>query len=83
MSRILSMLKGLAFAFAATEVAAATPYAQKALGELSDDLKSADPVAAFVNTAKNAYDAMKADEAFTSGLSLTGLLGATAHALVG
>lgn len=83
MSRILLMLKSLALSFAASEVAVATPYVQKAVGELSDDLKSADPVGAFVTTAKNAYDAMKADPQFTSGLSLTGVLGATAHALVG
>lgn len=83
MSRILPMLKALALTFAANEFAAAAPYVQKAVGEVSDDLRAADPVGAFVTTAKSAYDAMKADAAVTGALSLTGLLGAVAHSVMG
>lgn len=77
-SRLLPALKGLALMFAANEVAAATPHVQKAIGELPADLKAADPIGAFVTTAKNAYEAIKADPNMQT--SLTGLLGAVASA---
>jgi hypothetical protein len=78
LSRILPTIKTLALAFAAKEVEAAAPYVKKAVDELDDDLRATDPIGAFVATAKAAYDGMKADAAFTDGLSLTGILGAVA-----
>lgn len=79
-SRLLPTLKGVAIMFAANEVAAATPYVKKALDEVPDDIKSADPVAAFLKTATDAYNAMKVDPKVVP--SFTGLLGAVAGAFV-
>lgn len=80
-SRILSGLKAFALAFAATEVAAATPHVQTALAAVPDDLKAADPAAAFLKTGADAWAAMKADTSLVP--SFTGLLGALAHAFIG
>ena len=81
MSRILPALVAFGAGFAAPEVAAATPYVQKAIGELSADLKSNDPVGALLATATNAYNAMKADPGVVP--SFTGILTAAAQAAMG
>lgn len=79
-SRLLTPLKALALAFAANEVAAATPHVEKALNEIPEDLRASDPIGAFLTTAKAAYEGIKADPAIVP--SLTGLLGALAHAFL-
>jgi hypothetical protein len=79
-SRLLTPLKAFALAFAASEVAAAVPHVQKALDEVAPDLKAADPVAALLMTAQNAWVAMKADPAVVP--SFTGLMGALASAFI-
>lgn len=78
-SRILAMLLAFVQSFAAKEMAAATPYVQKAVGELSDDIKASKPLVAFTKTAHDAMEAMAADPNVVP--SLTGVLGATAQAI--
>lgn len=81
MSRFLPAIVAFAAGFAAPEVSAATPYVQKAVGELPADLKSNDPSGAMLKTALDAWNAMKADPAVKP--SLTGILGAAAQAVMG
>lgn len=74
MSRFFSVISTLALGFAASEVAAMSPYVKAAYDEVPADLKSNDPVGSLLHTALNAYNKAKADPAVVP--SLTGILGA-------
>lgn len=79
MSRILGMLIALACSFAADQVEAASPHVKNAVDKMDDALRSADPAAAFVDVLWEAWNGWRNDSN-AGGISLTGLLGATARA---
>lgn len=78
--RILSVIAAAAMAFAKDEVDKATPVVQKAVSEISGDLKQSNPIAAFGQTITAAATELKGK--FGGDLSWTGIFGAAASAFM-